>query len=245
MAKQNIYDNDTFFEGYKKLRENEINANDLFEIPFLFSMLPDLKNKKILDLGCGFGEHCKLFVEKGASKVVGIDISIKMLEIARKENNDSKINYINMSIEEISSLDEKFDIIISSLAFHYVEDFSNAIKSVYSLLNEDGVFVFSQEHPIATCHSGGDRWTKNIDGTKKYVNLSNYGVEGLRETTWFIDNVKKYHRTFSTIINTLAEEGFIIEKMIEPTPTKELLEKYPQYYDLFHKPDFLIIKAKK
>ena len=49
MAQQNIYDNEIFFERYKKIRDNKINANNLFEIPTLFSMLPDLKNKRILD----------------------------------------------------------------------------------------------------------------------------------------------------------------------------------------------------
>ncbi len=63
MAKQNIYDNETFFEGYRKIRENEVNANKLFEIPALFSLLPDLRGRKVLDLGCGFGEHCKYFME--------------------------------------------------------------------------------------------------------------------------------------------------------------------------------------
>ena len=33
MAQQNIYDNEIFFEGYKKIRDNEVNANNLFEIP--------------------------------------------------------------------------------------------------------------------------------------------------------------------------------------------------------------------
>ena len=75
MAKQNIYDNDTFFEGYSELRKRKVNANTLFEIPALFSLMPDLSGKDVLDLGCGFGEHCKAFVEKGAKKVVGIDIS--------------------------------------------------------------------------------------------------------------------------------------------------------------------------
>jgi hypothetical protein len=50
---------------------------------------------------------------------------------------------------------------------------------------------------------------------------------------------------FSTIVNTLADNGFCIERMIEPIPTKELLEKYPDERDLFHKPDFLLVKAKK
>ena len=245
MAQQNIYDNQTFFEGYKKIRENEVNANNLFEIPALFSMMPDLKDKTILDLGCGFGEHCKRFVESGAKKVIGIDISEKMLEIARQENADSKITYINMPMENISKLNEKFDIVISSLAFHYVEDFSGVVKNIYDMLNENGVFLFSQENPLCTCFSGGNRWTKDENGNKLYINLSNYGIEGERESSWFVDNVKKYHRTFSTIINTLIETGFTIEKIIEPLPTEDLLKKYPEYKDLFHKPDFLLVKVRK
>ena len=245
MAQQNIYDNKTFFEGYKKLRENEVNANNLFEIPALFSMMPDLKDKTILDLGCGFGEHCKRFVESGAKKVIGIDISEKMLEIARQENADSKITYINMPMENISKLNDKFDIVISSLAFHYVEDFSGVVKNIFDLLNEKGIFLFSQENPLCTCFSGGNRWTKDENGNKLYINLSNYGIEGERESTWFVDNVKKYHRTFSSIINTLIETGFTIEKMIEPLPTEDLLKKYPDYKDLFHKPDFLLVKVRK
>lgn len=245
MAQQNIYDNQTFFEGYKKIRENEVNANNLFEIPALFSMMPNLKDKIILDLGCGFGEHCKRFVESGAKKVIGIDISEKMLEIAKQENADSKITYINMPMENISQLNEKFDIVVSSLAFHYVQDFSGVVKNIYDMLNENGVFLFSQENPLCTCFSGGNRWTKDENGNKLYINLSNYGIEGERESSWFVDNVKKYHRTFSTIINILIETGFKIEKMIEPLPTEDLLKKFPEYKDLFHKPDFLLVKVRK
>ena len=245
MAQQNIYDDETFFEGYKKIRENEVNANNLFEIPALFSMMPELKGKRVLDLGCGFGEHCRKFVDCGAEKVVGIDISEKMLAVAKEENCDSKIQYINMPMEDIEKIQEKFDIAISSLAFHYVEDFAGVIKNIYNLLDENGIFIFSQENPLCTCHSGGDRWTRDEDGNKLYLNLADYGVEGERESVWFVDNVKKYHRTFSTIINTLIEAGFCIEEMIEPLPTNELLEKYPGYKDLFHKPDFLLIKATK
>ena len=245
MAKQNIYDNETFFAGYKKIRDNEANANNLFEIPALFSMMRDFKGKKVLDLGCGFGEHCRQFVNCGAEKVVGIDISEKMLEVARVENCDPKITYLNMPMEDIAELQDTFDIVISSLAFHYVEDFEGVIKNIYSLLKENGIFIFSQENPLCTCHSGGDRWTRDENGNKLYMNLADYGVEGERKTVWFVDDVKIYHRTFSTIVNALIEAGFTIEKMIEPLPTEELLEKYPDYGDLFHKPDFLLIRVKK
>lgn len=69
MSKQNIYDNSIFFEGYKKIRENKCNANDLIETPALFSLLPDLQGKTILDLGCGVGGHCLEFVNAGQKKL--------------------------------------------------------------------------------------------------------------------------------------------------------------------------------
>ena len=245
MAQQNIYDNETFFEGYKKLRDNAVNANVLFEIPALFSMMPDLKGKRVLDLGCGLGEHCKLFVEAGAEQVVGIDISAKMLEIARKENSDPKIEYIQMPMEDIGRLEGSFDVVVSSLAFHYVEDFAGVVQNIYRLLSDGGIFLFSQEHPLVSSHCGGNRWTKDDEGNKLHLNLANYGVEGERETTWFVDNVRIYHRMFSTIVNTLISTGFAIMQMIEPLPTEELLQQYPEHRDLLHKPDFLLLKVKK
>ena len=242
---QNIFDNEIFFDGYKAIREREANANVLFEIPALLSMMPDLRGKRVLDLGCGFGEHCKMFVDRGAERVVGIDISEKMLEVAVRENSHPKIEYRRMPIEDIDRLSESFDVAVSSLALHYIEDFVGVTEKVYRLLAPSGVFVFSQEHPLVTSHSGGSRWTKNENGEKLHVNISNYGIEGERETEWFIGGIKIYHRTFSSIVNTLIKVGFTLEGMTEPLPTPDLLEKYPEHRDLFHKPDFLLIKARK
>ena len=245
MAKQNIFDNETFFEGYKKIREREVNANTLFEIPALYSLLPDLKGAKILDLGCGFGEHCMDYIRMGAEKVVGIDISEKMLEVAKQENSDPKITYLHMPMEDIGEIDEKFDVVVSSLAFHYIEDFSGVLKNIYAHLNDGGVFIYSQEHPMNTCFSDGQRWTFDENGKKLHVNLKNYCVEKETECNWFIDGIKRYHRMFSTIINTLVDTGFKIERVLEPHPDDEILSKYPDYSDNLHKPDFLLVKASK
>ena len=246
MAKQNIYDNETFFEGYRKLREREVNANVLFEIPTLHKLMPDLNGKRVLDLGCGMGEHCKDYINRGAKRVVGVDISEKMLEVARKENSDENILYLNIPMEDISSIDEKFDVVISSLAMHYIEDFDGVVKAVYSLLEDGGIFLYSQENPMNTCYSGsGSRWTLDENGVKIHANISNYCVEKRFDSTWFVDGVQKYHRMFSTIVNSLADAGFRIVRMEEPYPTKELVEKYPEYYDLYHKPDFLFVKSVK
>lgn len=245
MARQNIFDNDIFFDGYSKIRERKNNANELFEKPALFSLLPPLEGKTVIDLGCGYGEHCMEYVRQGAAKVVGIDISEKMLAVAKSENSHPKITYLHMAMEDISSIKEKFDMASSSLAIHYVEDYRALVHDVHELLKDNGLFVFSQEHPMNTCFSKGDRWTRDENGRKRHANISNYGVEKEWESTWFVDHVKKYHRMFSTVLNTLIDSGFMIEKIIEPTPTAEILEAHPEHADLLHKPDFLLVRARK
>ena len=168
-----------------------------------------------------------------------------MLEVARNEKSDPNIIYINMPMEKIAELNEQFDIVVSSLAFHYVEDFEGVVSNIYNMLDTEGIFIFSQENPLCTCHSGGNRWTRDEQGNKIYFSLADYGIEGERESVWFVDNVKNTIELCSTIINTLINARFSIEGIIEPLPTDEILEQYPDYKDLFHKPDFLLLRLKK
>ena len=245
MPLQNISDNGTFFDGYSKLRERAVNANNLFEIPARMALLPELKGKAVLDLGCGTGEECFEYARRGASRVVGIDISGNMLAVAREEHGHPRVEYRRLPMERVGELEGTFDVAVSALAIQYVEDFAGVVAAVFGLLNPGGVFVFSQENPINTCFSTGERWTRDEKGNKIYANLSNYSVDGERESTWFVDGVKKYHRTFSTVVNTLIDAGFIIQRLVEPVPTAEMLRDYPEYADLLHKPDFLLVRARK
>ncbi len=242
---QNIYDNPTFFEGYSRLRERAVNANNLFEIPARMALLPDLAGKAVLDLGCGTGEHCAEYARRGAAKVVGIDISEKMLAVAREKNADPRVEYRRLPMERVGELEGPFDLVVSALALQYVEDFASVVAAVYNLLKPGGRFVFSQENPINTCFTTGERWTKDAAGNKLWANVSNYSVDGVRESTWFVDGVKKYHRTFSSVINALADAGFIVEKLVEPYPDEAMAREYPDYADLLHKPDFLLVRARK
>ena len=246
MSKQNIFDNETFFSGYKALRDSNCNANDLIEQPAMRKLLPELNGKIVLDLGCGYGHNCVDFVNRGANKVVGIDISEKMLAVAKEESAHSKIEYRNISMTDISNLDEKFDFIYSSLAFHYVKDFDAFAKDMYSVLNAGGQLLFSQEHPIITSTvDGAGHFNKNENGERVSYTFSNYNQPGERKIHWYVDGVIKYHRTFSNIINALAKAGFVIEEVCEPVPEEWAIEKLPTMAKEYIKPNFLIVKAKK
>lgn len=246
MDNQNIYDNEEFFNGYRALRNNEVNYNDLLEQPAMAKMLPDLTDKTVLDLGCGYGHNCIDFVHRGAKSVIGVDISEKMLEVAKKESADERIEYKNMSMTDIAMLGKKFDLIYSSLAFHYVKEFDAFAKEMYSVLNNGGQLLFSQEHPIITATlDGNGHFNKNLKGKRVSYTFSNYNEPGERKVHWYVDGVIKYHRTFSDVINALAKAGFVIDEVCEPTPEDWAVEKLPTIVKEYIKPNFLIVKAKK
>lgn len=204
-------------------------------------MARPLFGKAALDLGCGYGENCAAFKRLGAETVTGVDISEKMLAVAK--SNYAEIDFICADISDLSFIKDKFDVVFSSLAVHYIEVFPSFVKSVYNLLNPKGYFIFSQKHPVNTAPISGVGWSKDEKGNVLHYNLTDYAKSGKRITKWFVDGVDKYHRTFSDIVNALISVGFIITKMLEPTPPAELIKNDPQGEKGLHKPAFLLMKA--
>ena len=243
--KQNIYDDETFFKGYSSLRKSGVTYNDFIEQPAIKAAIPDLKDKSILDLGCGMGDFCKYCIEKGASNVLGVDISSKMINQAKRQNAHEKIEYLCTPFEELDLPSGKYDLIISSLAIHYIEDYTRLIQKINRLLKINGQFIFSTEHPIATARKEKNNWMKDDLGNKVHWALDDYQEEGKREQHWYVDGVITYHRTISTLVNTLIKQGFVLEEMIEPQATSLGLEKMPQLHNEKRRPSFIIIKSRK
>ncbi len=242
---QNFFDIDEVFDGYSQLRDSDTNCNVLMEQPEMMRLLPDVRGKFVLDLGCGYGHNCAHFSDDGAACVVGIDISQKMLAVAEQENSRPNIDYINLSMTEISSLSESFDLVYSSLAFHYIEDLDKLMRDIVGLLNKDGILLFSQEHPVYTASENGQgHYIFDEQGNKSGYCFSHYQVPGRREDEWFVKGRVYYHRRFCDILNALVNAGFCIEAVSEPVPDVEMIAKRPRS-DTLHKPLFLIIKARK
>nr|WP_232243036.1 class I SAM-dependent methyltransferase [Paenibacillus sp. GSMTC-2017] len=210
----------------------------------LRAMLPDLQGKRVLDLGCGFGWHCRYAREQDASSVIGVDLSENMLEKAKEMTDDPEITYIRLAIEDIEFQAEQFDVVISSLALHYVERFDLLCQKVYTYLAPGGTFVLSVEHPVFTSLASQD-WIYGTDGERLHWPVDDYHHEGLRETRFLGNDVIKYHRNVATHMNALIDAGFTITKVSEPGPSKEMLEKVPGMQDELRRPIFLMFSAVK
>lgn len=243
--KQNIYDNPTFFKDYTTLRESGVTYNDFVEQPAIKSIMPSLQGKSVLDLGCGDGHFSKYCIENGAESVIGVDISNNMIERAKKLNQDDNIEFMCIPMEDLRLTNQEFDLIISSLSIHYVEDYPTMIQKINGLLKKGGEFIFSTEHPIATARKGSNHWIKTEEGNKLHWALDNYQEEGLREHDWFVDGVVIYHRTISTLINTLIEHGLTLDKIIEPQSTLTGIKQMPKLINEKRRPSFIIIKSFK
>lgn len=149
---QNIYDNAEFFQGYFELRKDEKGFNALIEQTAIYSLLPDVVGKTVIDLGCGFGNFCRYLRQQGAGLVTGVDISEKMLAIAQQQTADEAIQYQQCAIEHFNAPAHSADLVVSSLALHYVADYTALVKKIYNWLKPQGHFIFSVEHPICTAH---------------------------------------------------------------------------------------------
>lgn len=242
--KQNKYDNPAFFAAYSQIPRSIGGLNEAMEWPVFRGLLPDLSGKRILDLGCGFGWHCRYARQQNAESVVGVDLSANMLAQARAAGDDPGIEYQRSAIEEIDFPDDAFDVVLSSLALHYVEHFALVCRQVYRCLAGGGAFVFSVEHPMFTARAAQE-WHYGDAGVRLHWPVDDYQQEGQRRTQWLSDDVVKYHRTTATYLNTLMSAGFCLTQLAEPGPSPEMLAAHPDWSDELRRPIFLLIAAVK
>jgi SAM-dependent methyltransferase len=238
---QNIYDKEDFFKAYGRLRRSVEGLDGAPESPSLRSLLPNLRGRRVLDLGCGYGWFCRWARENGAAQVFGIDVSEKMLARARSEKHDA-IVYHRDDMETLTLSPDSYDLAYSSLAFHYVENLDRLWSQVYHSLVPGGRFVFSVEHPIYTAPSEPG-WASNSAGRKTWP-VDQYLEEGPRTTDWLAKGVVKQHRTLATCLNLLIRLDFAVTHVEEWGPTAAQIAAEPEWAESEHeRPPFLLVAA--
>lgn len=242
--KENKYNDTHFFNCYSRFPRSLHGLSAAGEWHELKKLLPDFKHKRVLDVGCGFGWHANYAIENGASYVLAVDISEKMLEVARLKTTSERIEYRCQAMEDMSFSAESFDIVLSSLALHYTNDFELLCQRIYSWLKPNGNFIFSVEHPIFTAQ-GSQEWVCGDDGKIECWPVDRYFEEGHRVANFLGEKVIKYHRTLTTYLMQLIHTGFTLTEVVEPMPDASLLEAVPGMKDELRRPMMLLVSAKK
>ncbi len=240
---QNIYDTPAFFEGYSQLERSHHGLSGAPEWPALRALLPDLQGARVIDLGCGYGWFCRWAAEQGASSVLGLDVSQKMLARAQSSNDAASIRYVRADLEHLELPGASAELVYSSLTLHYIEHLAHLFRQAYQALVPGGWLVFSIEHPIfmAPVEPG---WLIAADGRKVWP-LDSYQVEGPRVTDWLAKGVIKQHRTVGTLLNLLIGAGFMLKHVEEWGPTDAMIAAQPALAEERERPMLLLVAAQR
>jgi ubiquinone/menaquinone biosynthesis C-methylase UbiE len=240
---QNVYDSEEFFEGYSRLGRSVEGLDGAAEWPSLRALLPDMRGLRVVDLGCGFGWFCRWAREHGAAHVLGLDVSERMLARARASTPDADITYTRADLEHLQLPEASFDLVYSSLAFHYIERLDALLAGVYRALVPGGRLVFSVEHPIYTAPAAPG-WSADAAGRKTWP-IDGYLNEGARSTDWLTKGVIKQHRTIGTYLAMLLRVGFTIAHVEEWGPTDAQIAARPALAVERERPPFLLVAARR
>ncbi len=122
------YDNYFLKDWFIKALKKTINTLNITE------------NSRILDIGCGTGNLLYLLERENKNlELYGIDISEKMLNIAKNKLKNSKLSI--QSAEDIDFKDDSFDFVFSTEAFHHYSNYNQIMKNIYRILKKQGKLI--------------------------------------------------------------------------------------------------------
>jgi 2-polyprenyl-3-methyl-5-hydroxy-6-metoxy-1,4-benzoquinol methylase len=171
------------------------------------------RNDRLLDIGCGNGLFARRMAKKGI-KVTAFDFSNLNIENAQKYDN-TNINYLTLDAtleSDLKKLDnEKFEGLVSNMVFMDMPDIEYIFSQVKCLLTDDGVFVFSIQHP---CFNSEFAEIKE-DGS---LLLKNYVQSGISKGVAIPTQSKEqyyFHRSISYYMNLGFVNGLVVSGFVE------------------------------
>ena len=230
------------FDAYETLAEAYAAAvetkphNAYCERPATLSLLPEVKNRRVLDAGCGPGIYSEWLIEHGA-EVVAVDASPKMVELAKQRlGGAAEVRQADLGRPLDFLPDSSFDLVLSPLVLDYVEDWRGVFAEWHRVLRTGGHIIFSVTHPFSDY-----LYYKSVNYYEtELVGCEWRGFESVRV------HMPSWRRPLGAMLNPLLESGFSLESIIEPKPTEAFKEADPKHYEeLSRLPCFLCVRARK
>ncbi len=204
--------------------------NSLYERPAMLSIVEDVDQMQVLDLGCGAGQLSTELANRGAT-VTGIDVSPAMIEIAHQRLGGRAVFEVGDLSNPLPFEDDSFDLVVASLVMHYIEDWKPVLDEVRRVLRPSGTMTFSTHHPTMDwkLHSADDYFAK-LQVTETWAK----GGADFEVTYW--------RRPLSAMSDEIQRSGFRIAALAEPLPDEALgdLDPAKNEYLTTH-PHFLFV----
>lgn len=203
-------------------------------------LLGDLSGKRVLEIGCGNGHSLKYAADSGASDLWGLDISANQIQHTKNylESKGVNANLICSPMENECDLPiDYFDLVFSVYGIGWTTNLDRTFKLINSYLKKDGEFVFGWSHPVHKCVSVENG---------RFVFINSYFNEGWYRADMRDKEIMLSNRMLSTYINTLASNGFVIEKLAEETDREKAIEADNDFgRKALMLPTVFVIKARK
>jgi 2-polyprenyl-3-methyl-5-hydroxy-6-metoxy-1,4-benzoquinol methylase len=217
-------------EGYGD--EGDLTHQHLLN-PAIFGLLGDVRDKVILDAGCGQGYLCRLLAKAGAS-VTGVEPAEAFFSYAlqREQTEQLGIRYVQADLSTWTS-PPTFDFVIANMVLMDIPDYEAALKNCVAAMGSGGGLMLSLLHPCF--EESGSAWRE-----KGYVEVRDYFRERTVKQTygWYI------HRPLSAYLNSIIEAGCTLRRIIEPQLERTLAQAHDaERYWLV--PGYLVVFATK
>ncbi len=177
--------------------------------------------RRVLDAGCGTGRNIQILLDLGAKKIVGMDISEKLLNMAkRKYNQNKKVQLFLYNLErKLPFKNQSFDVIISTKTLPHVNNIKQILNEFNRILKNKGVMMldFYSPYSFRRLFANQDyrkytRWD-SISKVKKYMKDENlniikiYGERTFMVTEFLVNNFGLYS-LFKRLENKFTNTNF-------------------------------------
>lgn len=219
-------------------------------MPAVLKMLGKIAGKRVVDLGCGDGYYSRIMARRGA-KVTAVDFSDDSISLAKRaeEKELLGIAYHRSDIARMPFLgSEFFDIALAELVFSTIptqKKYAQVVKEVRRILKPGGIIVVTKGHPVNFFRPNKSRFYKTSNQRKNYFDsLARQDVR--MNIAGRIARFTDYHRTLEDLLWPWLKNGFVINGIGEPKPTKSSANKYPEHLaDGLVAPFYIVFRLRK
>ncbi len=207
--------------------------SDFSARPFVLDMCEPLSALKVFDIGCGEGYVSRQLVQRGAATVIAMDISEKMIEGA-KANDDERINYLVGDARRMAEFESNsFDLVLAMFLFNYlnVEESATAVKEIFRLLKPGGHFVMAVPHPSLPFIKKKE-FPFYFEASGNYFTGRNILFPG---QIWRLDrvavNVQCIHKTWEDYFSCFRAAGFTQMPEVKELHINEMhIQQDPEFF---------------
>lgn len=193
-------------------------------MPHFLKLLGDISGLTALDAGCGQGYLSRILAHHGAH-VTGIDISPKLIQIAREQDPDHQITYQVADLcHSLPEYRHHFDLVVSHFVLDDVYDYKGFLSTLASLLKPGHRMILSMNNPYSFVIRGHVRDYFDTGKPYSYRGMAEEGVK-----------VYFYHHTLEEYLDACFAAGFQLQRLLDiPTP----VDRYKFQSDALMKPGY-------